>query len=249
MKTIKIDLPRKYKFIEGETNPLYKKYDGWNKISYSQKTSFQDYKMGYLRDYIIGVGSNESGIFAAFGSNCGDYLNPYDDGEYELLSSNDITLLDSLKINHPENADFEYEILIDLEPFGLEKTVLQGFTDRQHLIETGELETTDYKTLTIKTKKAFYESDEYQQLSTYGFGLEELGFAVGEMYVTGLGRSGNNTIKGDKNVLRLSGEIIKIPKPYDREKAKKVIENIAKTCIEISDYYKVYKTIFAPKEK
>ena len=247
MKTI--NLPRKYKFIEGETNPLYKRYDGWNKISYSQKTSFQDYKMGYLRDYIIGVGNNESGIFAAFGSNCGDYLNPYDEGEYDLLSNNDIVILDTLKTNHPKNASFEYEILIDLEPFGLKKTVLQGFTDRQHLTEKGFLETTDYKTLTIKTKKSFYESDEYQQLSTYGYGLEELGFKIGEMYVTGLGRSGNNTIKGDKNVLRLSGEIIRIEKPYDREKAIKVIESIAKTCADISEYYEVYNNIFALKER
>lgn len=63
------------------------------------------------------------------------------------------------------------------------------------------------------------------------------------MYVTGLGRSGNNTIKGDKNVLRLSGEIIRVDKPYDREKAKKVIENIVKVCKEISEYYKLYKKL------
>lgn len=247
MKT-KIDLPRKYQFIEGVTNPKYKKYDQWNKISYSQYTSFKDYKMGYLKDYILKLGTGESGIFASFGSNCGDYLNPNDEGEYPLLSSDDIAILETLKNNHPENAEFEYEILIDLEPFGLEKTVLQGFTDRQHLTPEKELETTDYKTLTIKTKKAFYESDEYQQLSTYGYGLEELGFKIGGMYVTGLGRSGNNTVKGDKNVLRLSGEIVKIPKPYDREKAKKVLENIAKTCIEISDYFSVYNKYFGEQK-
>jgi ACT domain-containing protein len=65
------------------------------------------------------------------------------------------------------------------------------------------------------------------------------------MYVTGLGRSGNTIEKGNKNVLRLSGEIIVIPKPYDREKAKKVIESIAKICVEISSYYKLHNKIFA----
>ena len=242
MKTI--NLPKKFQFIEGVTNPLYKKYDGYNKISYSQFTSFKDYIMGYLRDYILGFKSEDSGIFARFGSHCGDYLNPYDDADYHLLSSNDIIILDTIKVNHPTNANFEYEILIDLEPFGLKETVLQGFTDRQHITEINELEVTDYKTLTVKTKKAFYESDEYQQLSTYGFGLEELGYTIGDMYVTGLGRSGNNIIKGDKNVLRLSGEIIVIPKPYNRERAKTVIEGIVKTCIEISDYFAVYNKYF-----
>lgn len=247
MKTI--NLPKKYKFIEGETNPIYKRFDGWNKISYSQYTSFKEYLMGYLRDYILDMKAEGSGIFANFGSNCGDYLNPYNTGEYDLLSDADKILLDSIKEAHPENAEFEYEILIDLEPFGLKETVLQGFTDRQHFTDLLETVVTDYKTLTIKTKKAFYESDEYQQLSTYGFGLEELGHKIGEMYVTGLGRSGNNTTKGDKNVLRLSGEIIIIPKPYDREKAKKVIEGIAKTCVEISEYYSAYNKFFAENKK
>lgn len=242
MKTI--NLPKLYQFVEGVTNPLYKKYQDWNKISYSQFTSFKDYKMGYLRDYILNMRAEDSGMFARFGSHCGDYLNPYDDADYHLLSSDDIVILESLKVNHPANANFEYEILIDLEAFGLKETVLQGFTDRQHITEINELEITDYKTLTVKTKKAFYESEEYQQLSTYGYGLEELGFNIGNMYVTGLGRSGNNTVKGDKNVLRLSGEIINIPKPYNRENAKKVIEGIAKTCIEISDYYNVYLKYF-----
>ena len=240
----KIELPRKYNYEEGVTNPLYKKYNGWNKISYSQKTSFKDYKMGYLRDYILGLRSESSGIFAEFGSNCGDYLNPYDTGDYEMLSKADIKLLDTLKNTHPANAEFEFEILIDLEPFGLEKTVLQGFTDRQHLTEEGKVDITDYKTLTIEKKRAFYESEEYQQTLVYGYGLEELGNSIGEVYVTGLGRSGKNKIKGDKNVLRLSGEIIIIPKPYDRSKALEAMKDIAKTCLEISEYWKIYNKYF-----
>ena len=245
MKTIKIELPKKFEYIEGETNPLYKKYDKWNKISYSQYTSFKEYKMGYLRDYILEMREEESGIFANFGSNCGDYLNPHDLGEYDMLSEADIEILDKIKNSHPENAEFEFEILIDLEPFGLGKTVLQGFTDRQHLTEEGTTEITDYKTLTIKNKTAFYESDDYQQTNVYGYGLEELGHTIGKVYVTGLGRSGNNTKKGDKNVLRLSGEVVIINKPYIRKNGIKAMEGIAKTCIDVSEYFKVYNKIFA----
>ena len=240
-----INLPRKYEYKEGVTNPLYKKYDGWNKVSYSQWTSFKDYKLGYLQNYILGISSGESGIFANFGSDCGDWLNPYDDRTdgYPLLSEEDYKILKPLKDAHPKGSQFEYEIVIDLEPFGLEKTCIQSFTDRQYFV--GEkLNVNDYKTLTIKTKRAFYESEDYKQLSVYGYGLEELGFTIGKMYVVGLGRSGNTTEKGNKNVLRLSGEIIRIDKPYDRKKAVKVIQSIADDCLEISEYLLIYNKYF-----
>lgn len=239
-----INLPKKYEYIEGVSRPEYKKFNGYNKVSYSQWTSFKDYKEGYIQDYILKLGTGESGMFANFGSACGDYLNPYDVGEYEMLSTNDIEILDSLKNEHPKNAEFEYEIIIDLEPFGLERTCVQAFTDRQWIVE-GKTNINDYKTLTIKTKRAFYESEEYMQLSVYGYGLEELGRVIGESYVTGLGRSGNTTKKEDKNVLRLSGEIVIIPKPYEREKAVKVMQKIADDCILISEYLEIYNKYFA----
>ena len=88
------------------------------------------------------------------------------------------------------------------------------------------------------------ESDDYKQLSIYGYGLEELGFTIGEMYVVGLGRLGNTTEIGNKNVLRLSGEIIRVEKPYDREKAILAVKEIVKNCKEIAEYYKVYKKVF-----
>jgi len=244
MKLINVELPKKYEYKEGISRPEYKKFDGWNKISYSQNGSFKDYKEQYLQDYILGFGNGEIGIFASFGSDCGDYLNPYDDrGEYPLLSKEDKVILDTLKNNHPKGSQFEYEIIIDLEPFGLEKTCVQAFTDRQYFVGD-KLNVNDYKTLTIKTKKAYYESDDYKQLSIYGYGLEELGFTIGEMYVEGLGRLGNTIEAGNKNVLRLSGEIIRIEKPYDREKAISAVKEIVKNCKEISTYFEVYNKYF-----
>src|ERR1041384_7867124 len=109
MKLTKVELPRKYKYKEGITNPLYSRYDSWNKISYSQYTSFKDYKEGYIQDYIIKCGNNESGMFADFGSSCGNYLNPDDTDEQKMLSGNDIEILNTLKNTHPEGSIFEYE--------------------------------------------------------------------------------------------------------------------------------------------
>ncbi len=245
MKLEKIELPKKYEYQEGISRPEYKKYDGWQKISYSQNGSFKDYIEQYIQDYILKVGNGESGIFASFGSDCGDYLNPYDERkEYPLLSDEDIKILNTLKENHPENAQFEYEILIDLEPFGLEKTCIQAFTDRQYFVAEKRINVNDYKTLTIKTKKEYYESDDYKQLLVYGYGLEQLGFNIADMYVVGLGRLGNTTEKNNKNVLRLSGEIIRIDKPYNKEKAISAIKEIRDNCRQIAEYLKVYKKYF-----
>lgn len=244
-KLKKINLPRKYEYKEGESRPEYEKYKGWNKISYSQYNSFMDdlYRGDYFGGYFLGV-RRDSGIFAMYGSDCGDYLNIYDDRACTLLSENDRKTLDNVIKEHPKNAEFEYEILIDLEPFGLKHCVLQGFTDRQFLTESEVIEVTDYKTLNMEKKKKYYSSSEYKQLNIYGYGLEELGFKVGDTYVTGLGRKGNSLDSGAKYPMRLSGVVERIDNPYNREEATKDIKAIVKGCIEIDKYYKVYKKIF-----
>lgn len=56
IKLQKVELPKKYEYKEGITNPLYKRFDGWNKVSYSQVGSFKDYKEGYIQDYVLQVG-------------------------------------------------------------------------------------------------------------------------------------------------------------------------------------------------
>ena len=40
MKVKKLNLPKKYEYIEGKSRPEYKKYDGREKISYSQSVSY-----------------------------------------------------------------------------------------------------------------------------------------------------------------------------------------------------------------
>lgn len=245
----KLDLPRKYEFKEGETNPLYKKYDGWNKVSYSQITSFisEEYKGDYFAGYFLGI-KDDGNIFSYFGSACGDYLNRKDQRVDEYLSDEDKVILDA--ITQPKNAEYEYEILIDLEPFGLEKTVLQGFSDIQYEVGPKKLNIHDYKTLTLDKKRDYYGSKEYQQLNVYGYGLEELGYTINKTSVFGLGRLGNTTDKnalskaGNPLNLRLSGEVEEIKRDYDREEAEEYIKKIAKVCTEISEYFRAYNKYF-----
>lgn len=253
-KLKKVDLPKKYEYIEGVSRPEYKKYNGWNKISHSQATSFSDeddegYRGGYIAKYIMGL-PDEGNVFAEFGSSCGDYLNIQDQRVDEYLDDEDKAVLDPLIKEHPEGAEFEFEILIDLEPFGLEKACLQGFTDRQHL-KDGLVDVNDYKTLNLDKKKDYYASDKYKQTQIYGYGLEELGYKVGRTYVTGLGRKGNQLDKtalhlnGTTNMgIRLSGEVEIIDNPYDRKKAENAIKEIVETCLTIHEYKKVYEKIF-----
>lgn len=254
VKSLKtINLPRKYEYVGGESRPEYKKYDGWNKISVSQNTSFEDdlYRGGYIAKYMMGY-PEEQGIFAYFGNACGDYINTQDQRIDEYLDDADKKPMDEIIKEHPEGSEFEYEILIDLEPFGLKKTVLQGFSDRQNTTEEGKTDICDYKTLNLAKKKEFYASEEYVQLNIYGYGLEELGFQIGETYVIGLGRKGNTLDKaaihektGNSLAIRLSGEVERIDNQYDREQAISNIKGIVANCIKISDYYKVFNKIFA----
>lgn len=254
-KLKKVNLPKTYQYIEGVSRPEYKKFDGWQKISFSQFTSFLDeddegYRGSYIGGYILGE-KDKGNEFSYFGSACGDYVNPQDQRVDEYLDDDDKAVLDPIIKEHPENAEFEFEILIDLETFGLERTCLQGFSDRQHLVEDGSVEITDYKTLNMVKKKNYYASDSYNQMQVYGYGLEELGYNIGRTYVTGLGRKGNKLDKtalhynGTTNMgIRLSGEVEIIDNPYNRKKAENAIKEIVKVCLTIHEYKKVYEKYF-----
>lgn len=243
MRLKTIELPKKYEYKEGESRPEYKKYNGWNKISYSQATSFKsgEYTGQYFANYFLKI-KEESGIFAAFGTYCGEYLDRKNQKIAEYLSKDCKKTLDA--IEHPEDAEYEYEILIDLEPFGLKKTCLQGFTDMQYQVSENTYDVVDFKTLNLDKKKEFYEWDDYQQTNIYGYGLEELGKKVNEVYVIGLGRKGNSLEPDAKYPLRLSGIVERIDNPYDRERAILAIKDIVKICVDISDHYKTYLKYF-----
>lgn len=241
MKLTKIELPRKYEYKEGITNPLYKQYDGWNKVSYSQLGSIKDYPLNYLQDYILGVGTGESGIFAAYGSAVGMY---FEDGTIvELLSQEDVKIID--KIQKYDSSTYESEIVINLEPFGLEKTCLQGFSDHEYDFESKRF-IEDLKSGNSANMKAKYgDMNKYFQTRIYAYQRENEGHIIGGCKVLHLNRKGNNTIKGDKNCLRLEGTIDRIETPYKREDVEKYIrETVVPSCIEISEYLRVYEKYF-----
>jgi hypothetical protein len=95
-------LPKKYEIYD-TTPEKYHKYAGKNKLSYSQYNSFRDplYKNDYIIQYFLGV-KLESGIFAEFGSACGNF---FEDGitvDTNWLSESDVEILK--KVPRPEGA-------------------------------------------------------------------------------------------------------------------------------------------------
>lgn len=240
MKAIK--LPKKYLNECGK----YPQHKNKQKISYSQLGSFKDYKLGYLRDYILGLGTDDSGIFALYGGFCGKY---FEDGtRSEYLTDGDIETIN--KIPKFESSRYESEIVIDLEPFGLKACVLQGFSDHEYE-EGKKLFIDDLKTGNSTNMQAKYgDMNKYFQTRLYAYQRENEGYSIGGCKVYHLGRKGNNLVIGDKNVLRLSGDLDIIETPYQREDVEKYLkETVVPLCIEISEYYSVYNNIFGAKEK
>ena len=243
MKLKQIVLPKKYQYIEGQSNPLYKKFDGWEKISYSQFTSFKDYKFGYLQDYILKCAKRD-GIFALYGGFCGKYFE--DSTKSEYLTEFDMQTIDSIEKH--STSKYESEIVIDLELFGLSKTCLQGFSDLEYTSDN-KLHIIDLKTGNSDNMLDKYgDMNKYFQTRLYAYQRENEGFEIGTCKVIHLGRKGNNFNVGDKNCLRLNGQIDEIPTPYDTLEVEKYIkESIVSTCIDISEYFSVFNSFFAEK--
>ncbi len=238
MKTIK--LPKTY-LNEGGNYPQHL---GKQKVSYSQLSSFKEYKLGYLRDYILGMGTEDSGIFALYGGFCGKY---FEDGtKNEYLTESDLETIN--KIPKYSTSRYESEIVIDLEPFGLKNCVLQGFSDHEYEI-IKKLYIDDLKTGNSTNMQTKYgDMSKYFQTRLYAYQRELEGFEIGMCQVIHLGRKGNNLISGDKNVLRLSGEIDLIETPYKREDVENYLKNtVVPLCIEISEYYNTYLKFFENK--
>lgn len=250
MELIKVELPRKYEYKEGKTNPLYERYHSWQKVSYSQLNSFQDYKEGYIQDYITKVTKNEGGIFAKAGSLVGQY---FEDGTRDTyLSDDDVATIN--RIPKYETSKCESEIVMDLEPFGLEKTCLQGFSDHEWNCPANFwLNIDDLKTGNTDNMMSKYgDMKKYYQTRLYAYQRELEGHNIGNCQVIHLGRKGNTmdksamNKKGEPLYLRLSGQIDYIPTPYKKEDVEDYLKNkVVPTCIEISDYYKTYLKYFS----
>lgn len=236
MKAINIKLPKLYENELGN----YPQHKGKQKISYSQLNSFKDYKEQYIQGYFLGK-SSESGMFAFFGNLVGTY---FSDGEkHENLSVFDIDTINKL-VKH-ESSKYESEIVIDLEPFGLKDTVLQGFSDHEYDSDNKRF-IEDLKTGASKSMMEKYgDMNKYFQTRIYAYQRELEGFDIGSCQVNHLDRKGNNLIIGDKNCLRLTGQIDYIHTPYKKEDVEDYLKkSVVPTCKEISEYLRVYNKYF-----
>lgn len=246
MGIIKVELPSTYTYIEGVCNPEHKKYEGRQKISYSQVGSFRDYRGDYIAQKFLNLRLPQ-GEFALFGNAVGDYINPHAENIENVLSAEDEKILDLFIESLIEEgiydaSSYEDEIIVDLAPFGVD-AILQGFSDLKYT-DNNKTTLVDFKTLNLDKKASYYGSKLYKQLKIYGYALEERGEEIADTFVVGFGRKGN-AIGADGNYrMRLSGEIEKIPNPYDREEAKKALKEVADICVEVSDYFKTYKKYF-----
>lgn len=238
-------LPKKYEIYEN-TPEKFHKYAGIPKISYSQYSSFKDpqYRASYIIQYILKCKYKSAfQIFATYGSEVGTYLESKGmnllQPETELLSTTDIEILEKLPIE--ENSLFEYEIVMPVyDAEGELLFCVQGFIDKLVPLEN-KASVIDYKTGNTTTKVSYYAGDEYGQTTLYSHYLAtQENYTIDYSGVTLLGRKGNGA--PDKP-LRLTGEVIHIPTPYDNQRGEEVIESIKKVALEIEKYYKVYKKL------
>jgi hypothetical protein len=243
LKAIKIELPRIYLNEGGK----YPQHLGKPKVSYSQIGSFKDYKMGYLRDYILDMRSNEDGIFAEYGKMIGEYLS--DRIRHEYLDNDDVKVLDSLE--KQEGAIFESEIVIDRGHY-----VIQGFSDKEFFIDN-LLFIEDFKTGNSDDMlKKYGDLKKYYQTRLYAYQRENEGSKIGGCCVVHLGRKGNSLERGkvhektkNRLDLRLSGQIDNIWTPYVRQNIEDYLKEIDMVILEIAEYYRVHKENFAKSFK
>ena len=236
MKLEQIILPKLYEDELGN----YPQHKGKQKISYSQLNSFKDYKEGYIQNYFL-KRQSESGMFAFFGSLTGDYFS--EGKKDDNLSVADMKVIDTL-VKY-QSSKYESEIAIDLEPFGLKATILQGFSDHEY-DKDGVRWVEDLKTGASKAMWEKYgDMNKYFQTRMYAYQRELEGFTIGGCQVNHLDRKGNNLQIGDKNCLRLTGQIDYIDTPYKKEDVEEYLRtSVVETCKEISQYFKVYNNVF-----
>lgn len=225
-------------FEDKSPDGKYKHLNGAPKISYSQINSWVDplYHADYLKNYFLKI-SLPSGIFAEFGSACGEYIESKGVGTVpntDRLCDTDVEILGG--IEYPENSIYEDLIVIDMGEF-----VIEGYADRCIYLPENELIVEDFKTGSIAKKGGFYASQDYMQTKLYAFEKENLGYKIKDCKVLMLDRAGNGS---EKHPIRLTGKTQYIPTPYNRKEVEKYLKKIKFVAKDISDCYQTYLKIF-----
>lgn len=220
-------LPKVYHSEDGK----YAKFNGMPKLSYSAYNSFleEGYRGEMFANYFLGL-SRSGNIFTDYGSMCGTY---FENKTNTGLTDFDCSVID--KIERPENARYETEIVVDRGWY-----VIQGFLDREYITDEGTV-VEDLKTGAISSKASFYGSDDYQQTTLYSHQRALEGHVIAASRVILLDRKGNGQ---EKYPLRLTGEVKMIPTPYSKERAEKFLTKFDTVAEEIAEYWKIYQKFF-----
>lgn len=236
-----MELPSSYIYKKGESRPEFEKYHGRPKLSYSAYGAFNEpaYKGEFFGVYFLKAPRTGT-IFTDFGSSVGGFM---ETGEsQDFLTDFDMNVL--RESGRPEGAIYEYEIIIDRGDY-----IIQGFIDRmivdaKRFPATLLVDVVDFKTGAIDKKKKDYASEDYQQTTMYSYALEQEGYTINSSGVILFDRKGNTLEAGNKNVLRLTGDVEYIPTPYSKERAEKFLVSFDKTAKEIEAYWKTYLKYF-----
>lgn len=233
-------LPKRYEDPSGK----YPQHKGKYKVSYSQINSWLDpqYHCDYIKQYFMKL-KLPSGIFAEAGTDFGtmvEWIGKERKDERPVPTI--LTLENVLDIceNHVEykpNSIYEDPIVVDCGEF-----VIEGYADKITYYEgvIKEVEVLDYKTGNID-KPEKYTSTDYMQTRLYAYEKENLGYNIKDCSVKLYGRKGNGS---EKSPIHLTGKVLDIPTPYNREEVEKYLEKIKVVAKDISDCYKTYLKIF-----
>lgn len=256
-----LNLPRKYK----STDKKFKKFEGKAKFSYSQYTSYKDpkYFNSYVLGYIFGI-PQPSNFWAEFGTYCGTSLeyrmeiHKAKDKDKETLekafkyfNEKDIETLHKANKIFPPNALYEREIVLDRGSY-----VVQGFIDVNY-DQSENVKEDLYVTNIVDIKTggknsrdkgtSFYGSNKYGQTKLYARALEEEGENIGYCGVVFLDRifetektNPGTTSTFENPILHLSGEILEVETPYEKESVDNLLKDMDKVAKEISSLKTTY---------
>lgn len=219
-----IELPKIDK--EGKYYVSYSQVQLWN-----EKKGFDTGlpgKQEYIRKYFLNEKFEDKTGYGQFGSEVEAYICKREFAD--KFSDNERKVLDQIK----PLGRFQTEFKIDFGDF-----YLWGFIDDANKAIT---HIRDYKTASHASGKK-YESDEYTQMDIYALAAKSItGKLPKKLEVCCIERKGNG-FKGGRTVLEVANDVWYIERKVDEQRLKQIEENIISTVNEISEYWKIFKTL------
>lgn len=233
-----LNLPRKYTIREDTPKEFYYR-EGLPYVSYSQHTSFNETGEFYYQmvlQYIFGLKiDSRFKAYSNFGSDTGDYVNPYDKDKNGLLNDKDRDILNNFMKDIPEDCEYEREVWIERDGF-----FILGYSDIFYQDKGDGVEIVDLKTGSIIKKEKHYASEDYGQTNLYAYYEDTVKEnKIKDCRVVLFDREGN-AMKDIPDELHLTGLIKHIPTTYSRKRAEKVLKGMDKTAKDLSSLKDTY---------